>query len=69
MPPLDIAIIGLACRFPGADSPRDFWRLLRDGVEVTEYTVDNVAEFDADFFNLSPREACALDPASDSRSN
>jgi acyl transferase domain-containing protein len=58
----DIAIIGLACRFPGAANPRDFWQLLRDGLETTEPTIDNVAEFDADFFNLSPREACALDP-------
>jgi acyl transferase domain-containing protein len=24
--------------------------------------LDNVAEFDADFFNISPREACAMDP-------
>ena len=62
MQPTDVAIIGLACRFPGARSPLDFWRLLRDGVEVTESAIDNVAEFDANFFNLSPREACALDP-------
>ncbi len=32
-----IAIIGLGCRFPGADSPEAFWRLLRDGVDaITE---------------------------------
>lgn len=32
-----IAIIGLSCRFPGADSPRAFWQLLRDGVDaITE---------------------------------
>jgi acyl transferase domain-containing protein len=62
VPPTDIAIIGLACRFPGADNPREFWRLLRDGVEVTECTIDDVAEFDADFFKMSPREAWALDP-------
>ncbi|HEY2325335.1 MAG TPA: polyketide synthase, partial [Thermoanaerobaculia bacterium] len=29
----DIAIIGAACRFPGASNPRAFWRNLRDGVE------------------------------------
>jgi acyl transferase domain-containing protein len=57
----DVAIIGLACRFPSAAGPRDFWRLLRDGLEVTQLPSD-VAEFDADFFNLSPREACAMDP-------
>ena len=62
MPPTDVAIIGLSCRFPGAGNRRAFWRLLRDGLEATEFALDNVAEFDADFFNLSPREACALDP-------
>ena len=34
---------------------------MRDGLEVTQLPGD-VAEFDADFFNLSPREACAMDP-------
>jgi amino acid adenylation domain-containing protein len=28
-----IAIIGMACRFPGAGDPASFWQLLRDGVE------------------------------------
>jgi acyl transferase domain-containing protein/acyl carrier protein len=27
-----IAIVGMACRFPGAPDPASFWRLLRDGV-------------------------------------
>ncbi len=57
----DVAIIGLACRFPGAANPRDFWGVIRDGREATQLPGD-VAEFDADFFNLSPREACAMDP-------
>ncbi|HZC09855.1 MAG TPA: acyltransferase domain-containing protein, partial [Mycobacterium sp.] len=29
-----IAIIGVGCRFPGADGPAAFWRLLRDGVDA-----------------------------------
>ncbi len=29
-----IAIIGLGCRFPGANSPAEFWALLRDGVDA-----------------------------------
>jgi len=29
----DIAIIGLACRAPGADNYEEFWRNVRDGVE------------------------------------
>jgi acyl transferase domain-containing protein/acyl carrier protein len=32
-----IAIIGIGCRFPGADDPQAFWQLLRDGVDaITE---------------------------------
>ncbi len=61
MPSTDIAIIGLACRFPAAANPAEFWRLICDGVEVAQLP-GNVADFDADFFNLSPREARAMDP-------
>ena len=57
----DVAIIGLACRFPGAENPHDLWGVLRDGREAALLPGD-VAEFDADFFHLSPREACAMDP-------
>ena len=37
-----IAIVGMACRFPGgADDPERFWRLLHDGVDaVTEVPAD-----------------------------
>lgn len=28
-----IAVIGMSCRFPGADTPEQFWENLRDGVE------------------------------------
>src|SRR5690606_23881266 len=28
-----IAVIGMSVRFPGADSPAQFWQNLRDGVE------------------------------------
>ncbi|OBK98317.1 polyketide synthase [Mycobacterium asiaticum] len=60
--PSAIAVIGLACRFPAADGPRQFWHLLRDGREAPKSLGDAVAEFDADFFNISPREATAMDP-------
>src|ERR1700759_845557 len=35
-----IAIIGMACRFPGADSCEQFWRNLRDGVESISFFSD-----------------------------
>lgn len=36
-----IAIIGLGCRFPGADSPEAFWQLLSNGVDmISEVPVD-----------------------------
>ncbi|BCP00267.1 type I polyketide synthase [Mycobacterium intracellulare] len=57
----DVAIIGLACKFPGAAGPEALWRLIRDGRENTQFAGE-AQQFDADFFNLSPREACAMDP-------
>ncbi|MDJ0836029.1 MAG: amino acid adenylation domain-containing protein [Acidobacteriota bacterium] len=33
----DIAVIGMACRFPGADNPETFWENLRDGVESIRF--------------------------------
>ncbi len=30
-----IAVIGMSCRFPGADDPEKFWQLLRDGVDAS----------------------------------
>ena len=33
----DIAVIGMACRLPGADSPESFWKLLETGTDaITE---------------------------------
>ncbi|MCB1055710.1 MAG: beta-ketoacyl synthase, partial [Acidobacteria bacterium] len=85
-----LAVVGVGCRFPGADGPEAFWTLLRDGVDaVTEVPperwdaaafyapeaatpgksntrwggfLDAVDRFDAEFFDISPREAARMDP-------
>ena len=38
--PWDVAIIGMACRFPGASSPRAFWDNLVRGVESVTFFSD-----------------------------
>jgi myxalamid-type polyketide synthase MxaE and MxaD len=47
-----IAIVGIACRFPGAPSPEEFWEMLRDGRDgISEVPADrwDAAElYDAD---------------------
>ncbi len=35
-----IAIVGLSCRFPGADKPQAFWENLKQGVESIEFLSD-----------------------------
>ncbi|AWK88323.1 type I polyketide synthase [Azospirillum thermophilum] len=51
LPPGAVAVVGLACRLPGADSPDAFWRLLRSGGEaITRFTAGEL-------------EAAGFDPA------
>ncbi|MCX7746942.1 MAG: polyketide synthase, partial [Clostridia bacterium] len=83
----DIAIIGIACRFPGAQNYQDFWENLINGVdsikEINRWDYDkhyskdgsenksiskwcglleDIDQFDNNFFNISPREARYMDP-------
>jgi len=83
-----IAIVGMAGRFPGANSPDELWSLVRDGREAVRRmtdaelrtagvtadmlslpnyvksaaTLDAMDQFDAGFFNFSPRDAAIMDP-------
>lgn len=83
-----IAVIGLACRFPGVDTPQAYWRLLESGEEAildlspeelarasvprevwerTSYVkrvawLDEMECFDAEYFQMTDREALLLDP-------
>ncbi|SMH62085.1 hybrid non-ribosomal peptide synthetase/type I polyketide synthase [Azospirillum agricola] len=39
----EIAIVGMACRFPGAPTIAGFWRMLRDGVEaIADFTDEDL---------------------------
>lgn len=86
----DIAIIGMACRFPGAKNYEEFWQNMVGGInsikeitadrwDITKYyssdrnkpntsvskwggLLDQIDSFDANFFNVSPREAIEMDP-------
>jgi acyl transferase domain-containing protein/acyl carrier protein len=87
-----IAIVGIACRYPGGvGTPEDLWTMVANGEEaISGFPTDrgwdveaiydpepgkpghsyvrhgaflhDAAEFDADFFEISPREAQAMDP-------
>ncbi|MEH1166758.1 amino acid adenylation domain-containing protein [Micromonospora sp. CPCC 205539] len=49
-PPADaIAVVGMACRFPGARTPEEFWRIIHDGVDtVREFSTAELLADGAD---------------------
>ncbi|MGX1778306.1 beta-ketoacyl synthase N-terminal-like domain-containing protein [Nocardia brasiliensis] len=73
----DVAIIGMQCRFPGADNVDEYWSLLAqqregaqhlDGVAEapglvrSEARIDGIELFDAAFFGYLPADAAVIDP-------
>lgn len=73
----DIAIIGLTCRFPEAETLEAYWDLIRDGRSAikpvpperfghssSNYAglIDEMNRFDHDFFMMSENDVRAMDP-------
>ncbi|MDK8180307.1 SDR family NAD(P)-dependent oxidoreductase [Paenibacillus sp. UMB4589-SE434] len=73
----DIAVVGMSCRLPGADSPEQYWKLLTEGRSVIrqvpysrwEYStnyyaglLDDITKFDTSFFRISEQDAKVMDP-------
>ena len=54
VPPQPIAIVGMACEFPGADSVAAFWKLQLDGVDATEDVPGDRFAIDA-YYDARPR--------------
>ena len=48
-----IAIVGIGCRFPGADGPQTFWQLLASGTDATSEVPPDRWDADA-FYNPDP---------------
>ena len=63
---LDIAIVGLACRFPGARNPEEFWRNLAAGVEsITRLSDDEILSSGAPKSHLTAPNYVKAAPALD----
>ncbi|MGL5877308.1 MAG: beta-ketoacyl synthase N-terminal-like domain-containing protein, partial [Xenococcaceae cyanobacterium] len=71
----EIAIVGMGCRFPGANNPQEFWELLHNGKDAISQVkedrwqgkewggfLERVDLFDPKFFGISPRETQRMDP-------
>lgn len=72
-----VAVLGMACRFPGARTPDAFWDLLLSGRDTLTAAPDgrwddapgyfgsflpDPADFDADWFGMDDEQARATDP-------
>ncbi|WP_217213048.1 non-ribosomal peptide synthetase/type I polyketide synthase [Streptomyces sp. AC550_RSS872] len=72
-----VAVLGMSCRFPGAQTPEAFWDLLLTGRDTLTAVPDDrwgdapgffgsflpgPADFDADCFGMDEEEARATDP-------
>ncbi|KAF6842713.1 Iterative polyketide synthase CazM 5 [Colletotrichum musicola] len=56
-----VAVIGMSCQFPDAETPERFWDVIRGGRTATDSFPD-AAAFDCGLFQKSPREAEYMDP-------
>ena len=69
-----IAIVAMACRFPGANNCDEYWQLLSEGSQsinkpYRRTNLENLGgyikdydKFDPQFFGISTREAISIDP-------
>lgn len=73
----DIAVVGLSCRLPGAESLEEYWRILSEGrsaIRQVPYerwgyssgfyagTLNDITSFDHSFFLIPEADAQAMDP-------
>lgn len=70
-----VAIVGIACRFPGASGPVPFWEMLEEGRDGLRRSGSDAGDlrpvcfsledrfcFDAEFFGIPPAQAALMDP-------
>ena len=66
-----VAVVGLACRFPGAATPAEFWRLLTEGAHAVrevpagrwEHVAPDLADHDVPRFGAFLDDVAAFDAA------